>query len=110
MELGDQTRMGRRQQEKKKQSQVRTNSRFTHTKEEYIEFILRRKGKLFLINTINCSPEYTRAQSIAYNSSKINKTVSCVLQALSYKYTEKKDMQYVLLLTPYVLDNEERSW
>lgn len=84
------------------------NSRFTYSKEKYIEVILRRKEKLFLINTINCIPEYTRAQSLAYNSTKINKTVSCVLQALSYKYTEKH-MQYVLLLTPYVLDNEERS-
>lgn len=68
----------------------RTNSRFTYSKEEYIESTLGRKVKLFLINTINCSPEYTRAQSLAYNSNKINKTVSHVLQALSYKYTGKK--------------------
>lgn len=39
----------------------RTHSRVTWSNEEYIEFILGRKGKLFLINTINCSPEYTRA-------------------------------------------------
>ena len=69
---------------------MKTNSRFTYNNEEYIEFILGRKRKLFLINTINCSLEYTRAQSQAYNSNKINKTVSCVLQALRYKYTGGK--------------------
>ena len=40
---------------------MKTNSRFTYNNEEYIEFIPGRKRKLFLINTINCSPEYTRA-------------------------------------------------
>lgn len=39
--------------ERRKNNHKRTNSRFTHSNEEYIEFILERKGKLFLINTIN---------------------------------------------------------
>lgn len=62
----------------------------SHTLTEETQLFLGRKGKLFLINTVNCSPEYTRAWSLAHNSNKINKTVSCVLQALSYKYTGKK--------------------